>query len=153
MSKRHFEFDSKASREAKRSSMRQVDDNANAAWKAAAYDAVERAAKERPYLTTDDVVLRISDNVNTHEWRALGPIMRKAAKLKWIEKATGVDALFCQRRSRHSAPLQVWKSLIYERDRYEPATPAPPPSPEIITQQSRAAANLEHFLRAYHHGR
>jgi hypothetical protein len=99
-------------RDAKQSSMAQVDDAANPIWKEAAYDAVVSVASEQPTLNADHVLARIPDNIRTHELRALGPIMRRAARDNIIIKSLR-PWVFSARRSRHAAPLQVWDSLIY----------------------------------------
>jgi hypothetical protein len=86
--------------------------HANPAWMAAAYRAAVEAARELVVLTTDDVWSRMDPAVKTHEHRAMGPIMKNAAKDGVIVKAIELPKN-CARPSRHKAPLTVWKSLIY----------------------------------------
>jgi hypothetical protein len=93
--------------------MRRAEEHANAAWRTAAYLAIYRAASELAYFTSDDVMTRIMSNAWTHELRALGPLMRKAAIHGWIEKAP-VPARNSVRASLHCSPRTVWKSMIYK---------------------------------------
>jgi hypothetical protein len=90
--------------------MRRVEENADDRWKNAALVAVYRAAYELDLLTSDDVWERLPAEVETHENRAMGPVMRNACRLQWI---TPTEVHIKGRRaSRHRAPLQVWKSLL-----------------------------------------
>ena len=52
----------------------------------------------------------------THDLRALGPLMRRAAKLGWCELAD-LPPRNSTRRSLHASPREMWKSLIYEGPR------------------------------------
>ena len=88
--------------------------NANPLWRAEADRAVLRAARTLPQLTTDDVISLMNPNVSTHENRALGPVMRDAAKANWIEKSTKPNVNCATRKNNHSRPLQVWRSLLYK---------------------------------------
>ena len=97
--------------------MRRVDAHANEAWKMAADIATVTAALALPKLTADDVHKRINPNVYTHDLRALGPVMKRAARNGWIEKAPepGRETM---RPSSHRRPLQVWNSLIYKGEKH-----------------------------------
>lgn len=97
---------------AKREAMERVDDHADDEWKDEALAAARRAAKALELLTTDDVWSRIPSGVVTHENRAMGPVMTRALKLRWVEKTETWRPT--QRPSRHSAPVQVYRSLIRE---------------------------------------
>jgi hypothetical protein len=94
--------------------MGRADRNANEAWKQAADEAVLKTAREKPVFTTDDVLQRIPENVLTHEMRALGPVMLRAAKNGWIEKSLSPNRS-SRRPTNHLRPLQVWDSLIHKR--------------------------------------
>jgi hypothetical protein len=98
---------------AKAEAMARVERAADEAWKQAAYETVEKVARERPYLTADHVMENIPPDVHTHELRALGPVMLKAARNDVIEKAP-VPAVNCTRANCHAAPLTVWHSLIWD---------------------------------------
>ena len=105
-------FDWEESRRRKEEGMGRAEDNADEAWKAAALTAAYTAAKEMPYLITDDVVKRIPDTVRTHEMRAMGRVMLNAAKAGWIIKAD-TPGLPSSRPSLHHSPRTVWRSLIH----------------------------------------
>lgn len=107
-------FDYAAGKAAKEEGMERVDAAADDDWKDAAERAVKDAARSLPEITSDDVMARIAPDVRTHELRALGPVMSRAAKAGWIRKADKAPRL-CARPSRHRAPLTVWTSLIYGR--------------------------------------
>jgi hypothetical protein len=98
-------------------SMDQVEAAANEAWKALILDIVWDIACEIEFLTTDDVCIRYrslpeDSRPGTHEWRALGPQMTKAAKLGFIVKTPNFRPSTDGAR-RHAAPLQIWRSLIF----------------------------------------
>lgn len=104
-------FAAKAARDA---SMEQAEANADVLWRLAAFDAIVAVAREQPFLTTDHVVERMRPGgAQTHEWRALGPIMLRAAR-EGVIKKSGLPSVLCRRRSRHAAPITVWRSLLYE---------------------------------------
>jgi len=94
--------------------MNRVDKHADAVWKLAALHAVAEAARTLSEFTTDAVVPLINPNATTHDLRALGPVMTRAAKLGWIEKS---PMPFIPTPRRHMAPLQVWRSLLFGDDR------------------------------------
>jgi len=94
--------------------MGRADENANEAWKRAADEAVLKTAREKPVLTTDDVLERMPAGVKTHEMRALGPVMLRAAKNGWIEKSLHANRSTA-RPTNHLRPLQVWDSLLFRR--------------------------------------
>jgi hypothetical protein len=100
--------------EGKRLGMARAQASANPAWMAAAAKAVAEAAKQFSTLTTDHVISLIDPSIKTHEMRAMGPVMRSAAKDGLIEKAMYEPPRKCATRpSNHRRPLQVWKSLIF----------------------------------------
>lgn len=117
-------------REAKREGMERAALGADEAWKLAMEVAVVETAKKKQRFTTDDVFITLyQDNPNpptTRDRRALGPIMLAAARSGVCRKADDTPWRPTQRRSRHAAPLQVWRSLILE-----PMLPVelPPPAP------------------------
>jgi hypothetical protein len=97
----------------KEASMADVEAHADEDWKAAALLAAKHTAEDLPYLTSDDVWALIPKTVKTHEPRALGPIMRDAAKAGWIEKAE-LPGRNSNRPTLHSSPRTVWKSLLFK---------------------------------------
>jgi hypothetical protein len=97
--------------------MNQVEANAKAAWKELILDIVWDIACETELFTTDEVCIRYRSlpketRPDTHEWRALGPQMSKAAKLGYIIK-TPYTRPSTDGARRHAAPLQIWRSLIF----------------------------------------
>lgn len=78
-------------------------------WKEAAFEAVRAAALRHPDLTVDDVHPFLSEQ--THDLRALGPVMLRAAREGVIERAKG-EYRISERPETHARPLAVWRSLI-----------------------------------------
>ena len=90
-----------------------VERNADEEWKRAAHLAVAAAAQRREQFTTDLVVEIMAErgNVSTHEPRAMGAVMRRAARLG-VVAATDV---YEQSRNpeAHKRPKRVWRSLVF----------------------------------------
>jgi hypothetical protein len=87
--------------------------NAAGEWKRAARIAVKSIARETSEFTTREVRARLSQyGVSTHEDRALGAIMRSAAKQGVIEKTD--RTVKSGERINHNRDLRVWRSLIKE---------------------------------------
>lgn len=105
------ELNRAAANAAKEISMQEVEDNANALWKAEAAAAVVKAASSLRYLTSDDVIVLIPDNVRTHELRAMGPVMKNAAREGIIVKSAQ-PGRNSARRSLHASPRTVWESCL-----------------------------------------
>lgn len=88
-----------------------VDENADPAWKEFALASIYAVAREQDILISEDIWRHMRTQVNppdTHEHRALGPIMRRAATQGWIGK---VDAHRNAEQMAHNRPMQQWKSL------------------------------------------
>jgi hypothetical protein len=104
-----------AANDAKQEAMQRVEDNANAAWNTLMLELAHQTCLERRWFTSDDVTDRYTaidgDKPTTHEPRALGPVMLRAAKLGYCRKAN-VAPLPSRRRSLHASPRAVWNSLI-----------------------------------------
>jgi len=103
---------------AKRAAMKQVEKNANQVWIQHMLDLIWDVCRVKLIFNTDDVYdLYFAEpewkRPHTHEHRAMGPVMNKAAKEGMCEKA-GVPGVPSRRRSRHAAPLTVWRSRIFE---------------------------------------
>jgi hypothetical protein len=96
--------------------MARADRHADADWKDEIFAAVEEAARRLAFFTTDQVFHCFEEKgcrAATHDKRALGPVMLRAAKAGICRKADDHPWIKTARASRHAAPLQVWKSLIY----------------------------------------
>lgn len=87
-----------------------VDFHAGAEWKDAALWAVYETAAAKVTFTADDVWERIPLHLHTHDNRALGPVMVRAAKNGWIEATDRVQRT--SRASNHARPLAVWRSNL-----------------------------------------
>ena len=100
----------------KEEGMALVDANANQVWKDTMLELVHRVTLEKRTFTADDVfdlLAELPDPPRTHDKRAFGPVMTRAAKAKWCRKAS-LPAVNSRRRTLHSSPIQVWESLVYE---------------------------------------
>lgn len=86
----------------------QVDGNAEAEWKDIAYEAVVRTARALPEFISDDV-WEVGELESTREDRALGPVLRRAAR---DAVAVKTDRVRPSVRS-HLSGKPVWRSLIY----------------------------------------
>ena len=86
--------------------------HADADWASEAYDAVVRCAKLRPAFTTDHVHYYLTPSgARTHEKRAMGAVMRRAAAAGVIE---ATDQYWpSDRPEAHRNPKRVWRSLVY----------------------------------------
>jgi hypothetical protein len=99
--------------DARNIAMRQVDANADLDWKEAAMQSVAVICKELgfgAYFTSDEVWAKIESdfpNATTHERKALGPIMAKAARSGLIRK-TG-QYRESRREACHARPVALWK--------------------------------------------
>lgn len=90
-----------------------VDEHAQPDWKTAVFTAIETLAHHQVDLTTDDIwhYLAMHDiTTQTHEKRAMGAVMRAAAKAGLIE-ATG-NFRESERSVCHRNPKRVWRSLV-----------------------------------------
>lgn len=85
--------------------------NANKEWKEMALACVRTVCENRHQFTMNDVrgLIDISP-IKTHDKRAIGGIIKKAKKLKWIEP-TGQSIMS---KVGHKSPLQIWRSKLYQ---------------------------------------
>lgn len=87
-----------------------VEVHADAAWKRHVMKVIHGLATERSRFTTDDVWARLDPDHGTHEPRAMGAMMRQAAKAGII---TPTDAYEQSARPEcHARPVRVWESVI-----------------------------------------
>lgn len=82
-------------------------------WKAWAYLAIRYIAKRRAEMTTDPVwyMLEAWDVPGPPEPRALGPVMRGAAALGWIEATNRTHKSV--RPGCHRRDLRVYRSCLF----------------------------------------
>jgi hypothetical protein len=107
-------FDAAAAEAAKIAAITKVERNADPAWKVEMLGAVAAVARRMHKFTSDDVweELHGSSDADTHEPRALGAIMKKAATAGIIV-ATSEYRPSC-RVACHARPVRVWRSLVCE---------------------------------------
>ena len=88
-----------------------VDANANKEWKVRAYEVVQYLASAEDEFTTDDVWAMLDSSAeNTHERRAMGGVITRAARAGLIENTGRVKK--STRVVCHQNPKAVWRSLI-----------------------------------------
>lgn len=84
--------------------------NANQDWRVAAENTLWKLCLKKRFLTSDDVIAQLElKGAKTHNNSALGGVFLKAKNSGWIAPY-GYEP--SRRRSRHQAPIRVWKSLI-----------------------------------------
>lgn len=101
----------------KRDGMDRVEVGANPEWKSLMLSLVERVAKEKSIFYSDDVFAMYNEIENppsTPDKRAFGPVMRRAVKLGYCEKA-GLAAVQSLRPNIHRSLMEPWRSLIFEK--------------------------------------
>lgn len=84
----------------------QSEANADGQWMDKAIGCVRRLAKERMYITANDVLdMMEKEDESTHSLRAVGPVMLAAKKLGIIkntgQKSTSVNT--------HGTPITLWE--------------------------------------------
>jgi hypothetical protein len=87
--------------------LREVEDHADTDWKAEAMRVIRDLAERRATFTTDDVWQRLG-HVSTHEPRALGALMKRAASAGVIRATDGWAV--SSRPECHGRPVRVWRS-------------------------------------------
>jgi hypothetical protein len=103
---------------AKRAGMAQVEANANSLWIEFMVDLVWDVCRVKAMFTVDDVydlyfAIPAHRRPDTHEHRAMGPVMNRAAKEGLCVKAA-LPGVPSRRRSLHASPRTVWLSCIFE---------------------------------------
>jgi hypothetical protein len=108
-------FNLDVSRAVRDASMDLIEGNTSKAWRDAMMGLTEEVAKIREYFTSDHVFYLASKRKMPfiHDRRAFGPII-KAAQRDGICQPTE-RFIPCRRKTRHAAPLRVWRSLIFVR--------------------------------------
>lgn len=104
-----------AARAATDEAIERVERHANENWTAAAFGVVVWVAERRPEFTTDPVwavLERRYPDVQTHEPRALGAVIKKAVREGVIEATDRTHKSV--RPECHRNPKAIWRSLIYD---------------------------------------
>ena len=91
--------------------MSRVDANADLDWKSVALEAVRRAASVLPEFIVDEVWKFLPQGVDTHDLRAMGPVMRRAHSKGYIEATNRYE--LSARVTSHGNPRRIWVSRIY----------------------------------------
>lgn len=100
---------------------KRAEENADSEWFCFALMCLCRVAKEKRSVTADDVadyMQKVSMEMpyaspQTHEKRAMGPVMVRGAKFGWITKTDAYDT--CRRSNQHNCPKRIWISNVYGR--------------------------------------
>jgi hypothetical protein len=87
-----------------------VGQHADPAWADSVLHHIWTIATSSPEMTTDDVWVLVADDTRTHEPRALGSLMRRAASEGWIYATDSYVP--SQRAACHARPVRVWRSRI-----------------------------------------
>lgn len=87
-----------------------VGSNADPEWIDHALHAIWCLAVSRDEITTDDVWDEIGHALTTHEPRALGAVMKKAAGLGYVRATDRYRP--SARAACHARPVRIWASLI-----------------------------------------
>ena len=84
--------------------------NANQEWMEAAYKAVQSVASLLAEFSADDVAMAMPKNVTTSDKRAMGAVLRQAAKDGLIRSTPRFTT--CQRINQHRCPKRIWESRM-----------------------------------------
>lgn len=105
-----------AAQAAKVEGMGRAEAGAAAHWIEYMLEQTRRTCLKHARFTSDDVFDRADADPNapdTHDLRAFGPVMMRAAKLGYCRKAD-VAPIPSRRVSLHRSPRSVWVSLIHQ---------------------------------------
>lgn len=110
--------DVREAKQAKAEGMSRAERNAHEEWVVFMYNVIRETARRHKQYSVDEVIERykLYDNApTTHNWKALGPVMRRAAKDGIHELGELLPMVRSRRKSNHNHPLNVWVSLIYRK--------------------------------------
>ncbi len=95
--------------------LQDVYENADPDWRQTAEVALRFAAQTKPEVTVDDVWDLIDQfDVETHEHKAIGPVMKNGGRDRIIERTN--RTAITRRPTRNRGDVRVWRSLIYKGD-------------------------------------
>jgi|SRR5215831_16281439 len=91
-----------------------IERHTNPEWIAFMLTIIHDIARKRLYFTADHVLQLAEERGQpfVHDLRALGPLMLRSQRDKVCEATNEFSQ--CRRRSRHAAPIRVWRSLLIE---------------------------------------
>ena len=89
--------------------------HANNAWKKAASEQLLSVAQSKNHFTSDDILIPLErQGIVTGDNRAIAAILQAAARMHLI---TATETFIrCRRKSRHGAPIMMWKSNILNKE-------------------------------------
>jgi hypothetical protein len=105
---------------ARDAAVKQVAEHTNPMWRTMALQAAYIVARTQREFTSDDVWLMLGErwpNIDTHEHRAMGPIMSEAMNRGWSDITNRYVPSV--RASKHRGPSRVWKSKLTQRTLHE----------------------------------
>ncbi len=109
--KKPIQFSLFASRAARDAAMDEAEENAYERWKRVALETIRQVALQKDFFTVDEVQeLLQTRNVETHEGRAMGPMMLNARRLGWIE--TTHKTVQTTQKHCHASPTTLWRSRL-----------------------------------------
>lgn len=101
--------------ELKERGMTQAIENADVNWKEAVEKRLTFLTNNKRFFTSDDILIYLSDRgIKTHNNSALGGIINRWSSRGFIRPAGFVVS---SRPSRHKAPIRLWKSNLYRKER------------------------------------
>ena len=87
-------------------------DNAKAEWKVMVLEILYNICLSKKVFTVNNFRKYVSESdIKTHDNRAMGGVIRTAVKYGWIKKTGNTITS----RVGHLSPLQIWRSLIFDR--------------------------------------
>lgn len=85
--------------------------NADTHWKRQAAAKLFEVAKTKKRFTSDDILIPLEEaGIVTKDNRAIAAILQSAARMNLIMATE--TFIRCRRKSRHGAPVMMWKSLM-----------------------------------------
>lgn len=85
--------------------------HADTYWKRKAAEKLLEVAKTKTKFTSDDILIPLERvGIVTKDNRAIAAILISAARMNLIKSTE--TYIPCRRKSRHKAPVMVWKSLM-----------------------------------------
>ena len=112
-----LQFGDIAGEQAKIKAMQQAEAHTYAGWNDTALDAVRLAAQKHFEFVADNVWDYMPQPNPLHdpqlEPRAMGAVMARANRLKWIEPTGFFKPAL--RATSHRRPCRIWRSLIYNQ--------------------------------------
>lgn len=84
--------------------------HANTFWKRAAAEQLQKVINNCETFTSDHIIMPLEKKgITTADTRALAAILIAAKKMNLIEATD--NFVRCQRKSRHNAPIMVWRVI------------------------------------------